>query len=67
MTTTVVWVLMIVTAANRSDFHVTTVAEYPTMAECYVASTKLFWDDVPMNQELLCMRVGGRDENKPKN
>ena len=64
MTTTVVWVLLIVTAINRDDFTLQPVAEYPTMAECYVASTKLFWDDVPINQELLCMRVGGQSEKE---
>jgi hypothetical protein len=59
---TVKWVLLLVTAINRTEFELKPIAEYETMSDCYVASTKLFWENVPMNQELLCMRVGGNDE-----
>jgi hypothetical protein len=62
MTTKVAWVLLLITAVEVENFEVETVAYYPTMAECYFASTKLFWDELPINQELLCMRVGGHDE-----
>ena len=57
MTVEVVWVLLLVTALNRYDFVTENIGDYETMAECYFASTQMFWDDMPMNKEAVCMRV----------
>ena len=57
MTTKVVWVLLLVTAFSSEDFEFEPIGTYDTIAECYFASTKEFWDDMPMNKEALCMRV----------
>ena len=57
MTTKVVWVLLLVTAFSSEDFEFEPIGAYDTIAECYVASTQEFWDDMPMNQEALCIRV----------
>jgi len=57
MTVEVMWVLVLMTALNRYDFVTEKVGDYETMAECYVASTQMFWDDMPMNKEAVCMRV----------
>jgi len=63
---TVKWVLLIVTAINYTDFDMEPIADYETMSDCYFASTQLFWEDMPLNKEALCMRVGGYDEEQPK-
>ena len=57
MTVEVVWVLLLVTALNRYDFVTENIGDYETMAECNVASTQKFWEDMPMNKEAVCMRV----------
>ena len=57
MTTKVVWVLLLVTAYNGEDFAFERIGSYDTIAECYVASTQEFWDEMPLNKEALCMRV----------
>ena len=57
MTTKVVWVLLLVTAFSSEDFEFEPIGAYDTITECYVASTQEFWDDMPMNQEALCIRV----------
>ncbi len=57
MTTKVVWVLLLVTAFSTEDFEFEPIGSYDTMAECYVASTQEFWEDMPINQEALCIRA----------
>tara|TARA_R100000353_G_scaffold144691_1_gene103714 strand:+ start:266 stop:424 length:159 start_codon:yes stop_codon:yes gene_type:complete len=42
---------------NKYDFVTENIGDYETMAECYVASTQMFWEDMPMNKEAVCMRV----------
>ena len=57
MTTKVVWVLLLVTAYNGEDFDFEPIGSYDTIAECHFASTQEFWDEMPINQEALCIRV----------
>ena len=57
MTTKVVWVLLLVTAFSSEDFEFEPIGSYDTIAECYVASTQEFWDEMPLNKEALCIRV----------
>ena len=57
MTTKVVWVLLLVTAFSSEDFEFVPIGSYDTIAECYVASTQEFWEEMPINQEALCIRV----------
>jgi hypothetical protein len=53
----VVWVLLLVTGLGVDEFDTKPLGGYDTMAECYVASTQIFWERMPMNQEALCLRV----------
>jgi hypothetical protein len=57
MTVETVWVLMLITALNRHEFVTENIGDYETMAECYFASTQMFWENMPMNKEAVCMRV----------
>lgn len=57
MTTKVVWVLLLVTAFSSEDFEFEPIGTYDTIAECYFASTQEFWEDMPINQEALCIRA----------
>ena len=57
MTTKAVWILLLVTAFSSEDFEFEPIGAYDTIAECYVASTQEFWEEMPINQEALCIRV----------
>ena len=57
MTTKVVWVLLLVTAFSSEDFEFEPFGAYDTIAECYFASTQEFWEEMPVNQEALCIRA----------
>ena len=57
MTVEVTWVLLLVTALSRYDFVTENIGDYETVAECYFASTQMFWENMPMNKEAVCMRV----------
>lgn len=61
MTVETMWVLVMMTALNRYDFVTENIGTYDTMAECYVASTEIFWENVPVNKEAVCIRV---EENR---
>jgi len=53
----VVWVLLLVTGYGVERIDTISLGGYDTMAECHVASTTIFWERMPMNQEALCIRV----------
>jgi len=53
----VVWVLLLVTGFGVDEFDTKSLGGYDTMAQCYVASTQIFWERMPINQEALCIRV----------
>lgn len=51
------WVLIVVTVKGLAQFEATPLGDFATIAECHVASTQTFWENMPMNQEAVCMRV----------
>ena len=59
METTVARVLLLITAYSSSDFDFEKVGAYDTIAECHVAATQSFWEVLPMNTEVVCIRTEG--------
>jgi hypothetical protein len=59
METTVAWILLLVTAYSSDDFDFEKVGAYNTVAECHVAATQTFWEVLPMNTEVVCIRTEG--------
>ena len=59
MTTKVVWVLLLVTAYNTDDFDFEPIGSYDTIAECHLAATQTFWEVLPLNTEVMCIRTEG--------
>ena len=59
METTVAWVLLLITAYSNDDFDFEKVGAYDTIAECHVAATQTFWEVLPMNTEVVCIRTEG--------
>ena len=59
METTVAWVLLLITAYSSDDFDFEKVGAYATLAECHVAATPPFWEVLPMNTEVVCIRTEG--------
>jgi len=59
METTVAWVLLLITAYSSDDFDFEKIGAYDTIAECHVAATQSFWEVLPMNTEVVCIRTEG--------
>ena len=59
METAVTWVLLLITAYSSDDFDFEKVGAYDTIAECHVAATQTFWEVLPMNTEVVCIRTEG--------
>ena len=59
METPVAWVLLLITAYSSDDFDFEKVGAYDTIAECHVAATQSFWEVLPMNTEVVCIRTEG--------
>jgi len=59
METTVAWVLLLITAYSNEDFDFEKVGAYDTIAECHVAATQTFWEVLPINTEVMCIRTEG--------
>jgi len=51
------WVLLWITAVGVEEFNVKNVGVFDTIAQCHVAATKMFWEDMPINEEAVCIRV----------
>lgn len=58
----IVWVLLLVTAVSPDHFITERYGEFDTIAACHLASTVEFWDQMPVNQEALCIRVETHNE-----
>lgn len=59
METTVAWILLLVTAYSNDDFDFEKVGAYDTIAQCHLAATQTFWEVLPLNTEVLCIRTEG--------
>ena len=59
METAVTWVLLLITAYSSDDFDFEKVGAYDTIAECHVAATQTFWEVLPPNTEVVCIRTEG--------
>lgn len=55
----VVWVLLLVTGygVDSDSFDTKSLGGYATIAECHVAATQIFWENMPINKEAMCIRV----------
>ena len=59
METTVAWILLLVTAYSSDDFDFEKVGAYDTVPQCHFAATQTYWEVLPLNTEVLCIRTEG--------
>ena len=52
------WVLLLIIAKGFNGFETKPLGYFDTIARCHVASTQIFWEDMPLNQKTVCIRVG---------
>ena len=52
-----IWLLVLVTANSIDNLDARVLSVHPTIAECHVTATQVFWENMPVNQEAVCMRV----------
>jgi len=51
------WVLLLIIAKGFNGFETKPLGYFDTIAQCHVSSTQIFWEDMPFNQEAVCIRV----------
>ena len=51
--------VLLITALNRHEFVTENIGDYDTMAECYFASTQMFWDEYADEQGSRVYEGGG--------
>jgi hypothetical protein len=52
-----IWLLVLVTATKIDKIDARALGGYETIAECHVAATQIFWENMPVNQEAVCIRA----------
>ena len=57
------WVLVLVTATSVEQFDAEGFGMFLTHEQCHQTATKVFWEDMPMNVEAVCIRVGNNGES----
>jgi|5B_taG_2_1085324.scaffolds.fasta_scaffold07713_5 hypothetical protein len=48
--------LILITALGYGNFNIDVVAWFDTIEDCHSASMGIFWEDLPSNEEALCIR-----------
>lgn len=54
------WVLVLVTATSVERFDAEGFGRFLTHEQCHQTATKVFWEDMPLNVEAVCIRVESR-------
>ncbi len=57
-----IWLLVLVTANSIDNLDARVLSVHPTIAECHVTATQVFWENMPVNQEAVCLRMEETDD-----
>ena len=52
-----IWLLVLVTAVEMDRIETRVLSGFPTVESCHSAASQIFWKDMPINQEALCIRT----------
>jgi len=56
------WVLLVISLTEHNTLKHEALGFYDTIAQCHVAATQYHWEDqMPLNEEMVCMRIGIQD------
>ena len=52
-----IWLLVLVTATEIDRIETKILSGFPTVQDCHSAATQILWENMPMNQEAVCVRT----------
>ena len=52
-----IWLLVIVIAVETDKVETKILSGFPTIRDCHSAATQILWENMPMNQEAVCVRT----------
>ena len=51
-----IWLLVLVIAIETDKIETKILSGFPTIQDCHSAATQILWENMPMNQEAVCVR-----------
>ena len=52
-----IWLLVLVSAVETDKVETKILSGFPTIQDCHSAATQILWENMPMNQEAVCVRT----------
>jgi len=52
-----IWLLVLVIAVETDKIETKILSGFPTIQDCHSAATQILWENMPMNQEAVCVRT----------
>ena len=52
-----IWLLVLVIAIETDKIETKILSGFPTIQDCHSAATQILWENMPMNQEAVCVRT----------
>ena len=52
-----IWLLVLVIAVETDKGETKILSGFPTIQDCHSAATQILWENMPMNQEAVCVRT----------
>jgi hypothetical protein len=52
-----IWLLVLVTATEIDRIETKILSGFPTVQDCHSAATQILWENMPVNQEAVCVRT----------
>ena len=52
-----IWLLVLVIAVETDKVETKILSGFPTIQDCHSAATQILWENMPMNQEAVCIRT----------
>ena len=52
-----IWLLVLVIAIETDKIETKILSGFPTIQDCHSAAPQILWENMPMNQEAVCVRT----------
>ena len=59
-----IWLLVLVIAVETDKVETKILSGFPTIQDCHSAATQILWENMPMNQEAVCVRTETKRERR---
>ena len=59
-----IWLLVLVIAIETDKIETKILSGFPTIQDCHSAATQILWENMPMNQEAVCVRTETKRDSR---